>query len=63
MIYELDVVNPKTNEEKKITVELTPEQRAMATAIPIEQVYLQARQNMPEGFMPIGGRVRSVTLQ
>jgi hypothetical protein len=63
MIYEVTLVNPKTNEEKKIVVELSPDQRSAPKAIPIEQVYAQARQNMPAGFMPIAGRVRPVTLQ
>jgi hypothetical protein len=63
MIYEVDLVDPKTNEEKTIVVELPLDQRGAAEAMPIEQVYAQAFQNMPAGFMPIGGRVRPVTLQ
>jgi hypothetical protein len=65
MIYQVEIVNPKTNEQKKITVELSPEQADAAKASPCKMVFIQdlARPNMPDGFMPIGGRVNPVTLQ
>jgi hypothetical protein len=64
-MYEVKLVNPKTNEEKKIVVELSPEQASVAKASPWWQAYVQgvARVDIPEGFMPIGGGVRPVTLQ
>jgi hypothetical protein len=64
MIYEVDLVDPKTNEEKTIVVELLPEQAEGAKASSCLQTYVQgvARINIPDGFMPIGGRVRPVTL-
>jgi hypothetical protein len=65
MMYEVALVNPKTNEEKKIVVELSPEQAEAAKASPWLQTYVQglAWVNIPDGFMPIGGGVRPVTLQ
>ena len=62
MIYHVDVVNPKTSEERTVTVELTPEQNVAARASLdwMREVQLQTR--MPEGFLPIGCRVRPLPL-
>ena len=58
MIYHVDVVNPKASEELTITVELSPEQNVAARAGLdwMREVQLHAR--APDGFLPIGCRVR-----
>ncbi len=63
MNYEISLVNPKTNEEKKIVVELSPDQLTAAKASPYLETYVVniARPQIPDGFMPIGNRVRPVT--
>ena len=62
MIYLVDVIDPKTSEERTITVKLSPEQNVAAHASPdwMREVQLQTR--MPEGFLPIGCRVRPLPL-
>jgi len=62
MIYQVDVVNPKTSEEQTMTVELSLEQNVAVRASHdwMREVQLHAR--MPEGFMPIGRRVRPLPL-
>ena len=61
--YEIDLVNPKTNEETAVTVSISELQRARAKASADWMGALQdlARPLLPEGFMPIGCRVRSVS--
>lgn len=61
MIYLVDVVNPRTNEERTITVSLTELERARAKRSPcwMSAVQALARPSMPDGFMPIGNRVRA----
>jgi hypothetical protein len=63
MNYEIEIVNPKTNEQKKIVVELSPDQLAAAKASPYLETYVVdiARPQIPDGFLPIGQRVRPVT--
>jgi hypothetical protein len=65
MMYEVALVNPKTNEEKKIVVTLSHEQAEGAKVSPCLQTYVQgvAWADIPDGFMPIGGGVRPVPLQ
>jgi hypothetical protein len=61
MMYEVRLVNPKTNEERKIVVDAD---EALANASPSLQTYVQdvARPEMPAGFMPLGKGVRQVLL-
>jgi hypothetical protein len=63
MNYEITLVNPKTNEQRKILVELSPDQLAAAKSAPYLEMYVVdiARPQIPDGFMPIGQRVRPVT--
>lgn len=65
MIYEVALVNPKTNKQKKIFVTLSPDQVKGAKASPCEQCFIQdiARTDIPAGFMPIGNDVRPQKLQ
>jgi hypothetical protein len=59
MIYEVDLVNPKTSEEATIVVVAEP---VPYGACPHEFVQNRAReqQEIPDGFMPIGCGVREV---
>lgn len=59
--YQLDLVNPKTSEQQTITVELTDLERARAkhSECWMSAVQNLARPSMPDGFMPIGNRVRA----
>jgi hypothetical protein len=63
--YEVEVVNPRTNEQRKIFVEMSPHQAAAARSAPCLQTFVQtiARPEIPDGFMPIGNGVRPVTMQ
>jgi len=65
MNYEVAIINPKTNEERKIFAELSLEQVKAAKASPCFQTFVQniVRPVMPEGFMALGGGVKAVTLQ
>ena len=65
MNFEIGFVNPKTNEEKKIVVELSPKQAAAAKEAPCLQTYIQtiAQDRRPQGFLFLGNGVRPVTLQ
>ncbi|MCK1671237.1 hypothetical protein [Bradyrhizobium sp. 150] len=60
--YEIDVVDPKTNEERQITVSVTPEERARAKCSSDWMRVIQdlARPLIPVGFLPIGNRVRII---
>jgi hypothetical protein len=62
MIYELQLVNPKTGNEKTITVFAD---RAAAEASPDWQAFVQnvARPEIPAGYMPTWTGVREVTKQ
>ncbi|EIG63481.1 hypothetical protein [Bradyrhizobium sp. WSM1253] len=62
MIYQIDIIDPKTNEEQTVTVELSPEQNVAARASQdwMREVQLHAR--LPQGFMPIGRRVRPLPI-
>jgi hypothetical protein len=62
MIYEVDVVNPKTNEERTLTVEVTAEQNTAARISTDWMREVQLLAEIPDGFMPIGGRVRPLPL-
>jgi hypothetical protein len=65
MMYEVALVNPKTNEQKNIVVTLSLEQAEGAKASPCLQTYVQgvAWVDIPEDFMPMGNGVRPVPLQ
>ncbi|MDH2400780.1 hypothetical protein QCM77_12625 [Bradyrhizobium sp. SSUT18] len=58
--YEIDLIDPKTNEERQITVSVTPQQRAQALCSSDWMRVIQdiARPLIPAGFLPIGNRVR-----
>jgi hypothetical protein len=62
MMYEVRLVNPRTSEEKTVTVFAD---RTAAQAAPCFQTFVQtiARPDIPSGFIPIGGGVRPVTKQ
>ena len=64
MIYHVEVVNPKTNEQRILTVELSTEQAAAVKSSACEMSFVQdiARPAIPDGFMPIGNRVWPATL-
>lgn len=59
MIYEVDLVNPKTSEEKTITIVAEPVPYG-ACRFEFVQTRAREQQEIPDGFMPIGGRVREV---
>jgi hypothetical protein len=60
--YHVRVVNPKTSEERTLTVLAD---QAAAEASPCPQSFVQkiARSDIPAGFMPIGNGVRPVVKQ
>jgi hypothetical protein len=57
MIYEVVVINPKTNEQRKITLAAIPPDPRMCL-----QTYVQyiARPEIPKGFLPLGNGVRAL---
>ena len=61
MTYEVDIVNPKTSEERTINVTLTDLERARAkrSRCWMSAVQAKARPSIPPGIMPIGNRVRA----
>jgi hypothetical protein len=61
MMYEVRLVNPRTSEEKTVTVFAD---RTAAEAAPCFQTFVQAaaRPDIPAGFMPIGNGVRPAAL-
>jgi hypothetical protein len=61
MMYEVRLVNPKTNEERTVTVFAD---RTAAEGSPCLHTYVQtiARPDIPAGFMPISNGVRPVVL-
>jgi hypothetical protein len=63
--FEVEVVNPRTNEQRKILVELSPRQAEVAITAPWLPEYVQAlaKPRIPEGFLLLGNGVRPVTLQ
>jgi hypothetical protein len=65
MNYQVAVVNPRTSEERKIVVSLSPEQVDAVNALTCWQEYVQAlaKPDMPAGFLALGNGVRPVTLQ
>lgn len=60
MIYEVRLVNPKTNEERKITISAEPPAAGICLQT---HVFAVARPDIPCGFMPIGNGVRELPLQ
>ncbi|MHC4043565.1 hypothetical protein [Bradyrhizobium sp. 23AC] len=58
--YQIDVVDPKSNEERQVTVSVTPLERARAKRTPdwMRSIQDLARPLIPAGFLPIGNRVR-----
>lgn len=58
--YQIDVVDPKSNEERQVTVSVTPLERARAKRSSDWMHAIQdlARPLIPAGFLPIGNRVR-----
>ena len=65
MNYEVAIINPRTNEERKIIAELSTDQLAAAEASPCFQSFVHSlvRADIPAEFMPIGNGVKPVTLQ
>jgi hypothetical protein len=65
MNYQVAIINPRTNEQRKILVELSAERAEAAKASPCFQAFVQniVRPDIPDGFMPLGGGVKAVTLQ
>jgi hypothetical protein len=61
MIYELSLVNPKTGEEQliKIVAEPVPHGACMQTFV---QMRAREQEEIPAGYMPIGGGVREARL-
>jgi hypothetical protein len=62
MIYEVDVIDPQTSQEQTIKVEITAEQNAVARASSDWMREIQMRACLPQGFMPIGRRVRPLPM-
>jgi hypothetical protein len=65
MNYEVAIINPKTNEERKILAKLSIEQVVAADASPCFQTFVHniVRPDIPPGFMPVGRGVKPVVLQ
>lgn len=65
MNYEVAIVNPITSEERKVLAQLSLAQVEAAKASACFQSFVQniVRAEIPNGFMPIGNGVKSVTLQ
>ena len=65
MNYEVKLVNPKSNEERKVIVSLSPEQVTAVKGLECWMEYVQAlaQPDIPEGFMPIGNGAKPVSLQ
>jgi hypothetical protein len=62
MKYTIGLVNPKTFEERIVTVELSDAQVKAAHASPDWMMYVQdrARPKLPKNFMPICSAVKQV---
>jgi len=60
--YQIDVVDPKSNEERQVTVSVTPLERARAKRSSdwMQAIQDLARPLIPAGFLPIGNRVRAL---
>ena len=65
MNYNVEIINPHTDERRQVLVELSTEQTKTATEAPCLQTYVQSFvwPNLPDGFIPLGNGVRPVTLQ
>ena len=65
MTYEVAVINPKTNTQRKILAELSSDQIEAAKASPCFQTFVQAiaLPDCPDGFLFMSNGVRAVTLQ
>jgi hypothetical protein len=63
MNYEIAIVNPRTNEERKILAELSLDEVDAAKASPCFQSFVHniVRPDIPDGFLPLGNGVRPVT--
>jgi hypothetical protein len=63
--YNVAVINPRTAEERAISITLTDEQVTAAKSSKCEQTYIQgvAWADIPAGFMPIGNGVLPAILQ
>jgi|tagenome__1003787_1003787.scaffolds.fasta_scaffold20457415_2 hypothetical protein len=60
MIYEVRLVNPKTNEERKITVSAAPPAAGICLQTHVHAI---AQPDIPAGFMLLGNGVRELPLQ
>jgi hypothetical protein len=60
MKYTIGLVNPKTSEERIVTVELSDAQVKAAHASPDWMMYVQHRAHVPKGFMFLGCAVKPV---
>lgn len=65
MNYEVALVNPKTNEERKIVVVMSAHEHNAASASSDFNSHImnKIRPLVPVGFLMIGNAVRPVTLQ
>ncbi len=63
--FEVWLVNPKTNEERKIIAKIPMDQVVAADASPSFQSFIHnfMRADIPAGFMPIGNGVKPIILQ
>ena len=60
MIYEVRLVNPKSNAEQTITVSADPPADGVCLQTHVQAI---ARPDIPAGFMPIGNGVRPALVQ
>ena len=65
MTFEVNVINPKTAEQRVVLVTLSRDQFDGLNASACQQSFVQslAASEIPFGFMPLGNGVRTVTLQ
>lgn len=63
MKYQIDVVNPRTNEEQQISVDMSELELARAKRSKCWMSAIQniARPFIPHGFLPMGNRVRALS--
>jgi hypothetical protein len=63
--YELQVVNPRTNEQRKLQIDITADRvAAAASARCLDQfIWLTVLPDIPEGFLILGNSAHPVTLQ
>ncbi len=62
MIYLVDVICPRTNEQRTIDVPVTNEQNAVARASVDWMQAIWRFASLPAGFIPVGTRTRPLPL-